>query len=70
VRPPVCPICHTSTSTGARFPGVSCALQKRPDRFLDVRYIALLVLAVVFLTGLVWWVVFLGNAALRLIRRR
>jgi hypothetical protein len=37
---------------------------------MDVRYIALLVLAIVFLTGLVWWAVFLGNAALRLIRRR
>jgi hypothetical protein len=35
-----------------------------------VRYLALLVLAVVFLTGLVWWVFFIGNTVVRLIRRR
>jgi hypothetical protein len=35
-----------------------------------VRYIALVVLAAVFLTGVVWWVVFLGNAIVSLIRRR
>jgi hypothetical protein len=35
-----------------------------------VRYLALLVLAVVFLTGLVWWVVFIGNTVVRLIKRR
>jgi hypothetical protein len=35
-----------------------------------VRYLALLVLAVVFLTGLVWWVFFIGNTVLHLIRRR
>jgi hypothetical protein len=35
-----------------------------------VRYLALLVLAAVFLTGLVWWVLFIGNAFMRLIRRR
>jgi hypothetical protein len=35
-----------------------------------VRYLALLVLAVVFLTGLVWWVVFIGNTVLHLIKRR
>jgi hypothetical protein len=35
-----------------------------------VRYIALVVLAAVFLTGVVWWVVFLGNAVVSLIRRR
>jgi hypothetical protein len=35
-----------------------------------VRYIALLVLAVVFLTGLVWWALFLGNAVLGAFRRR
>jgi hypothetical protein len=35
-----------------------------------VRYLALLVIAIVFLTGLVWWVFFLGNALLHLIRRR
>lgn len=35
-----------------------------------MRYIALVVLAAVFLTGVVWWVVFLGNAVVSLIRRR
>jgi hypothetical protein len=35
-----------------------------------VRYIALVVLAAVFLTGVVWWVVFLGNAVVSLICRR
>ena len=35
-----------------------------------MRYLALLVLAVVFLTGLVWWVLFLGNAALSVFRRK
>jgi hypothetical protein len=35
-----------------------------------VRYLALLVLAVVFLTGLVWWAVFLGNAVVHLVRRK
>jgi hypothetical protein len=35
-----------------------------------VRYLALLVLAVVFLTGLVWWVFFIGNAVVQLFRRR
>jgi cytoskeletal protein RodZ len=35
-----------------------------------VRYIALVVLAAVFLTGVVWWIVFLGNAVVSLIRRR
>jgi hypothetical protein len=35
-----------------------------------VRYIALVVLAVVFLTGLVWWTLFLGNAVLGIFRRR
>jgi hypothetical protein len=35
-----------------------------------VRYVALVVLAVVFLTGLVWWALFLGNAVLNLVRRR
>ena len=35
-----------------------------------MRYLALLVLGVVFLTGLVWWVVFIGNTLLHLIRRR
>jgi hypothetical protein len=40
------------------------------DRLGSVRYLALLVLAVVFLTGLAWWVFFIGNAFLHLIRRR
>jgi hypothetical protein len=35
-----------------------------------VRYLALLVLAIVFLTGLVWWVFFIGNALVHLVRRR
>lgn len=35
-----------------------------------MRYVALLVLAVVFLTGLVWWGLFLGNAVLGMFRRR
>jgi hypothetical protein len=35
-----------------------------------VRYLALLVLAAIFLTGVVWWVVFVGNAVLHLFRRR
>jgi hypothetical protein len=35
-----------------------------------VRYLALVVLAAVFLTGLVWWVLFLGNAVVSLFRRR
>jgi hypothetical protein len=41
-----------------------------PDRLEDVRYLALLVLAAVFLTGLVWWAFFIGNAFMHLIRRR
>lgn len=35
-----------------------------------MRYVALVVLAAVFLTGLVWWVLFLGNAVVGLLRRR
>jgi hypothetical protein len=35
-----------------------------------VRYLALVVLALLLLTGLVWWVVFLGNAVVSLFRRR
>lgn len=35
-----------------------------------MRYLALLVLAVVFLTGLVWWVLFIGNAMMSLVRRK
>jgi hypothetical protein len=37
---------------------------------VDVRYLALLVLAAVFLTGLVWWALFIGNAMVHLFRRR
>jgi hypothetical protein len=35
-----------------------------------VRYLALLLLGLIFLTGVVWWLVFFGNAVLHLIRRR
>jgi cytoskeletal protein RodZ len=35
-----------------------------------VRYLALVLLAAVFLTGVVWWALFIGNAFVRLIRRR
>jgi hypothetical protein len=35
-----------------------------------VRYLALLVLAIVFLTGLVWWVFFIGNSVVHLFRRK
>lgn len=56
---------------GAAGPGQPRVRRSRcPDRLSIVRYLALLILAVVFLTGLVWWVVFLGNTVLHLIRRR
>lgn len=35
-----------------------------------MRYVALLVLGVVFLTGVVWWVLFVGNAVAGLFRRK
>jgi hypothetical protein len=35
-----------------------------------VRYVALLVLGVVFLTGLVWWLLFIGNAVGSAFRRK
>jgi hypothetical protein len=35
-----------------------------------VRYLALVLLAAVFLTGLVWWVLYISNAVMHLIRRR
>jgi cytoskeletal protein RodZ len=35
-----------------------------------VRYLALLVLGVVFLTGLVWWVLFIGTAVTSVFRRK
>lgn len=34
-----------------------------------MRYIALFVIAAVFLTGLAWWALFLGNAVVSLFRR-
>jgi hypothetical protein len=34
-----------------------------------VRYVLLLVVALVFLTGVVWWLLFLFNGARRLLRR-
>jgi hypothetical protein len=36
----------------------------------DVRYLALFVIAAVFMTGLTWWVLFFGNAFVSLFRRR
>jgi hypothetical protein len=65
VQRPVCPICHSTTSIQTGFRAIW-----RADRLDVVRYLALLVLAVVFLTGLVWWVVFIGNTVVRLIKRR
>jgi hypothetical protein len=35
-----------------------------------VRYLALLVIAAIFLTGVVWWLVFFGNAVVHLFRRK
>lgn len=35
-----------------------------------MRYLLLVIVALVFLTGVVWWLVFLGNAVTRLFRRR
>lgn len=35
-----------------------------------MRYLALAVIAVVFLTGVVWWVLLVGNAVISLFRRR
>jgi hypothetical protein len=64
----VCLIRHTSTSTGPGLPVVSA--DQPADRLDSVRYLALLVLAVVFLTGLVWWAVFIGNAVIQLVRRK
>jgi hypothetical protein len=75
----VCPICHTSTSTRTPFPakvtiqdsaGPARADAGHADRLGVVRYLALLVIAIVFLTGLVWWAFFIGNTVVRLIRRR
>jgi hypothetical protein len=42
----------------------------RADMLRLVRYLALLVLAIVFLTGLVWWLFFIGNSVVQLFRRR
>lgn len=35
-----------------------------------MRLLALLIVGAVFLTGLVWWALFVGNAVVGLIRRR
>jgi hypothetical protein len=35
-----------------------------------VRVLLLLIVAAIFLTGLVWWVVFIGNAILGTLRKR
>jgi hypothetical protein len=35
-----------------------------------VRYLALVVIAIVLLTGIVWWLVFFGNAVMSVLRRR
>jgi hypothetical protein len=35
-----------------------------------VRILLLLIVAVIFLTGLVWWVVFIGNGVAGAIRKR
>jgi len=35
-----------------------------------VRILLLLVVAVIFLTGLVWWIAFIGNAIATAVRRR
>jgi cytoskeletal protein RodZ len=35
-----------------------------------VRYLLLVLLAVIFLTGLVWWAFFLGNAIRGSLRKR
>jgi hypothetical protein len=48
----------------------AAALTCGADRLNIVRYLALLVLAVVFLTGLVWWVFFIGNSVVHLFRRK
>jgi len=35
-----------------------------------VRILLLLVVGIIFLTGLVWWVVFIGNAIAGAVRKR
>jgi hypothetical protein len=35
-----------------------------------VRYLLLVVLAALLLTGTVWWAIFIGNAVVSLFRRR
>jgi hypothetical protein len=35
-----------------------------------VRMVLLVIVAAVFLTGLVWWVTFIGNAVLNTLRKR
>jgi hypothetical protein len=47
------------------------AFRFRSSRYRKrVRYLALVLLAAVFLTGLVWWLVFIGNAVVHVFRRR
>jgi hypothetical protein len=62
-----CAIQCASSVTRVPVPGPGVA--SGPDRLGSVRYLALLVLAVVFLTGLAWWVFFIGNAVVRVFRR-
>lgn len=35
-----------------------------------MRLVLLLIVAAIFLTGLVWWVAFIGNAVLNTMRKR
>jgi hypothetical protein len=35
-----------------------------------VRLVLLVIVAAIFLTGLVWWVTFIGNAVLSTLRKR
>lgn len=35
-----------------------------------MRYLLLVIVAVIFLTGIVWWAVFLGNAVRAQLRKR
>jgi hypothetical protein len=35
-----------------------------------VRYVALVLLGLIFLTGIVWWVLFIGNALVSVLRRK
>lgn len=35
-----------------------------------MRYVALVLLGLIFLTGIVWWVLFIGNALVSVLRRK